>query len=111
MNVISYNTWLSYFIKHSTGLTFTYDNDFVYLSGNCVEQSGLFLPAWGGSSTESNDRVARNNYIANHLRGDLPHRHTIAEFIDLLERRRRITHARTHGAITDRVQRELDRRA
>ena len=45
MNVISYNSWLSYYVKHSTGVTFTYDDDYVYLSGNRVEQSGLFLPA------------------------------------------------------------------
>ena len=111
MNVISYNTWLSYIAKHSTGLTFTYDSDFVYLSGSCVEQSGLYLPAWGGSSTESSDKAARNSYIANYLRGDLSSRHTVAQFANLLRERRCVCHARRLGAINNHVQRALDRQS
>ena len=70
--------------------------------------TGLFLLAWGGSS--SSNTQSRNAYVASYFPN---HRRvqTIRDFVELVIRRGRVGHARQHcpDGFTDNVEREIRR--
>lgn len=105
MNTTSYSTFRGCELSHHSGLSYSFDSEYVYL-----DDRNMNILAWGGASGDV-DYKARRTYAAHNLwpNNQIPDRLTVTEYAQRLISQGRVRDARRNNVIDIRVEAEIQR--